>query len=92
MTPAGYMAKRVQTPVGFHADGVLDVCIRSHSLSTVARFPLTITSSASNRASALRANQPRQKSINPGLPFSSLRRADHPGQAFAKIFVIPRVV
>lgn len=25
MTPAGYMAKRVKTPVGFHADGVLDV-------------------------------------------------------------------
>src|SRR4051794_10172300 len=25
MTPAGYMAKRVETPVGFHADGVLDV-------------------------------------------------------------------
>jgi len=25
MTPAGYMAKRVRTPVGFHADGVLDV-------------------------------------------------------------------
>jgi len=24
MTPAGYMAKRVKTPVGFHADGVLD--------------------------------------------------------------------
>jgi hypothetical protein len=25
MTPAGYMAKRVQTPAGFHVDGVLDV-------------------------------------------------------------------
>jgi len=25
MTPAGYMAKRVKTPVGFQADGVLDV-------------------------------------------------------------------
>jgi hypothetical protein len=25
MTPAGYMAKRVQSPVGFHADSVLDV-------------------------------------------------------------------
>ena len=25
MIPAGYMAKRVETPVGFHADGVLDV-------------------------------------------------------------------
>jgi hypothetical protein len=31
MTPAGYLAKRVQIRVGFHADGVLDVySVSSH--------------------------------------------------------------
>jgi len=33
MTPAGYMAKRVQIPAGFHADGVLDVYSVSNCVS-----------------------------------------------------------